>query len=298
MAGQPIIINQGPPQLQGQAQVNLRKDDFNAGVWNKGTEVYVEKAMRCPCKPAGDQPLSSCLNCGGMGWFFIQKRTSKMLIQGASVKWQFKEWSEETASMVSVTALERDFLAVMDRLTIRNDSSFFTQTIHMYFNRSLNQMIGRTFYQPILIKEAFLFISPKVPLKRLVLDVDYTFDGNVIQLGSQYNSNDDLTITLRYTHNPQFHILNMTREFMAQLQTSFTTGDLVNDKFPNHAMAQRAHYCFDQLNYFDNSGDSLELIDNSYLPDSCADELVDPKVCTSLPIITPTKLPGDISSIT
>lgn len=276
MSNNPIIINQSAPNLQGQADVKLRKNDFNANVWNKGTDVFVEKAMRCPCKPEGDQPLSSCLNCGGMGWFFIQKRTTKMLIQSADSKWTFsKQWSEELQGTVRVTALERENLTNMDRITIRSGISYFTQPIHLQYNTIEKCFVGRAFYEILQITEAFLFVDEKQPLQRLAYNKDYTYKGNTLFIDKSAfvtsNENRSITISIRYAHNPQYHVVNMNREYITQVQRSFEDGRLNDDKFPAHAMAQKAHYCFDQLNYYDLSGDALQFIDNSYDPNENCD---------------------------
>jgi len=61
----PILIRTSNPDdgLQPQFEV----DAFDKAIGSKGHDVYIEKAMRCPCSIDGaNNSLLTCKNCGGV----------------------------------------------------------------------------------------------------------------------------------------------------------------------------------------------------------------------------------------
>ncbi len=73
----------------------------------------------------------------------------------------------------------------------------------------------------------------------------------------------DPCVTIRYIHNPVYHIIDISRESFTSTDGSISQGKpkLI---LPIHAIAQRAHLIKDVEDY-----DGTRLLDNSWLPNSC-----------------------------
>jgi hypothetical protein len=260
-----VITSSTPPSFGGRPQVRLDRGNFDAAGWQKGYEVIHEKAIRCPCKEEGADNLSSCRNCGGSGWFFINPNKTKMLMLSMNQETQFKEWSEELRGTVRITALEGDKIAFMDRITLNIAESVYSETAYPKLNGS--ELFFYTVYQVISVLEVYLFEGANVPLKRLIEGSDFVVDANTekVILDPIYNSLTNPKITIRYDHHPQYHIIDLVRGTMYSEVKDLT--DLSGSKtvrFPISAIGKVAHYTLTPKNY---SGDYL--FDNSYVQNNC-----------------------------
>ena len=96
MADNKPITIQTPPNTVGQPSVQLVKNDFDVAIEKKGYRVYHDKASKCPCASKnGGAPQSNCKNCGGSGWFYINRTRTRMVVQSMNINTTNKEWSEE-----------------------------------------------------------------------------------------------------------------------------------------------------------------------------------------------------------
>jgi hypothetical protein len=74
MADEKTPITQTPPSLIQKPEVNMVKSDFDALIEQKGYDVYHDHGVKCPCSSKEGVPAqSSCQNCGGAGWFYINR---------------------------------------------------------------------------------------------------------------------------------------------------------------------------------------------------------------------------------
>jgi len=257
------IITQTSPNLQGQARVDLQKEDFDAQVWFKGVDVYHEKALRCPCKARGGENSTNCLNCLGSGWLFIQKTETKMVVQSMNLRTQYKDWSEETVGNVTVTSLAKDGIAYMDRITVQKALSRFSEVV--YPIQSKGKFIAKTVYEIVSLEEAFLFLDEALPLVKLELGTDITISSNIIELSRDiYDQYGPKGMSLRYVHNPAFHVIDVTREVMITDRQDKRTGITETQNMPVSSVARRAHYIFDSFHVYRNNDNQTQLIDNSY----------------------------------
>ena len=83
---------------------------------------------------------------------------------------------------------------------------------------------------------------------------DYTFTKNVIIFNSQFKDEfgeeeGNTHFSVLYGHFPQFHILDINREFLTQKAKDFA---LKNKQFPVSAVARRSHNVLDKQNYDDS----------------------------------------------
>lgn len=243
------------PQLQGKARVDLVKSDFDALVWQKGYDVLLDKAIKCPCRNIPDnQALSDCKNCGGSGWVFINRTKTRMVIQAMNRDTQYKEWSEELLGTAKLTTLENEHLSYMDRITISNATQTVSQTVH-FETHSDNKVRARAYYPILNVHEVFLFDQSNVPLIKAIEGEHFVIKDNWIELTDQHNHFE--TLSIRYDYNPSYHIIDHTR---AMLTTKvIKQGRDVDTALPVSAVAKLAHYVLDEENY-----NNQLLFDNSY----------------------------------
>lgn len=259
----PVITTTPSPNLAGQPQVKLRKSDFDALVWDKGYPVYHDKALRCPCKEKPADNLSTCRNCGGSGWLFINRSQTKMVVQSMNQDTQFKEWSEENRGTARITAMNEDRLSFMDRITLYESESIYNEILYPKVYSGNN--FSFTTYEIIKVLDIFLFQGANQKLKLLELDTDYTISLNKIILDPQYIS-ETLKISIRYTHRPQFHVIDLTRNIIdSEIFDINTLGGKKSVPFPVSAIGKLAHYTLDPINY-----DGDYLFDNSYKSNTCS----------------------------
>jgi len=147
----------------------------------------------------------------------------------------------------------------MDRVTIRNAVIGTQQNvICTQIEQSLR---ARTIYPIKEVEEIFLFESTDKPLIKLEVDVDYTIENNNwIKLDDKYVNTEHPTISIRYNHNPQYHILELTRATMTSIEKR--DGVDVDSAMPLSAMVRLCHYVIDEQNFTNNF-----LLDNSYQND-------------------------------
>jgi hypothetical protein len=231
-------------------RVDLDKGDFDTIIEQKGYDVYIDRAVKCPCRNVPDsQAQSSCKNCGGSGWVFFNRQASRMVVQGMGANTKYQEWSEIEAGTAKITAFNEIQLAFMDRITLTNGSSTHNQVVFCITHDS--KIKAKLTYDPIEITEIFLFEGTGVKLKFLVHETDFTVNDNIITLDDTYigvhTTNDPLTLSVRYTHNPTYHIIDIPRDTMSS--TVSQGGVETNQRMPVHAIARKSHYVLDEKNY-------------------------------------------------
>lgn len=263
------------PSLPILNRVDFNSNEFDSLVQEKGRDCVIEKSLPCPCKSVSTNQLSSCKNCGGTGWIFINPRRTKLVIQSMSLSTDFKNWSEEDRGTISISAMHREELTFMDRITISDGESVTQEVLHFktYNENGEDLLFSYSSYIPKEILYISLFISPTEPLKRLELEMDYTISGNKIYLDSkyyelqQYSTNrsyekDLPSVTIRYKHNPVYHIIEMRRETMQSYRYDKGKENLIH--LPTSCIGRRAHYILGSGLYT-----TSDIINNSYIPDPC-----------------------------
>lgn len=274
-------IQKTPVNTQGSARVDLVKMDFETLIQNKGYDVYHEKAVKCPCHVKNDgNPLSNCRNCGGSGWVFINKVETRMVLMGINIDTKFKEWSEEKLGTVKVSARDCDQLAFMDRITVIDGEVTTSQVI--YPRLIDGSMRAKTIYSIKEVQEIFSYNGPDQKLRLLTEGAagDYTIENNILVLSEEFNDVENLSISVRYTHAPQFHIIDLQRETMVtRVKDKENGGSDIDVLMPISAVARRTHYVLDEQNF---TGDYL--FDNTYDP-GCNPGAANPSTCSPVVIL-------------
>lgn len=265
------IINKTlPTKISVDSQFD--KSELDGALVNRGYSTTFEKSFLCPCKGKSVDHRNTCRNCGGVGYVFVNPTKTRMIITGihADGKFnqsQFMEWGMIDAGVVTVTALNNDKLSFMDRITLNDATTEHNQVMFPSLTDDETQLFSYTKYDILSIQFIGLFVDVDTPIKKLDQGIDYTWRDNVILFDTQYKDLDEPTVTIRYTHRPMFHIIDILRESMTSKTGSIQTGQQ-NLLLPIKAIAKRAHLVKDVENY-----DGDRLLDNSWLPDACESEI-------------------------
>ncbi len=249
-----VVRSQTPPTLIAKSNPVFDNTEFSAAVWNKGLDVYVEEAVQCPCKTDDNDYLSTCENCLGTGWVFINTTEDRMILVGLNTETKFKEWSAEKLGTVSISSLRRGVLANMDRVTIQDSEVLESEVL--YPREFGANYFTYTIYPILNIKEIFLFAGATNALTLLEEDVDYTFEGNKILFTLTPAPNT--TVSVRYNHKLQYHVIDIPHI----IRNSYMKNEDGQDELmqlPVHAVARLAHYVVDAPNFV---GDNI--FDNTY----------------------------------
>lgn len=240
------IISSTPAETV-EHQVRFEPQRFNSLVFDKGYDIYHDKAYRCPCavKSAG-QALISCDNCLGVGWIFIDRTESRIAIQSIKADVKYENWSKTTTGMARVTARAVDKLAFMDRLILRDVEGYYNEILR---TRSVgDSTVGYAEYPIIELEEVLLFDTDKTPLKHLKEGDDYTIEKeSKIILDPKYGT--DSVMSIRYRHYMTYHVLDMNRDIVKVRQKGCVMPEETLKDMPISGIIRKAHYLFDNLKY-------------------------------------------------
>jgi len=245
-------------------RVDFVKEDFDTLVYQKGRPLILEKSLLCPCKSSGSNQQSNCKNCGGSGLIFVNPKEVRMVISSMNLDLAYAPWSQEMTGMINVTCAQEEKISIGDRLTFKNSESVFTEVLH--FKALNDRLFSYTAYNINRIDYVGLFRTVDTTLKRLEENIDYTFRDNVLELSNSYydplSGNQDLSVTIRYIHHPQYMVIDIKRETM-ETQIPLGGGEILK-RLPVSFMAKRTHYQLDAENL-----DKSRILDNSYPESSC-----------------------------
>jgi hypothetical protein len=226
------------------------KSEIDGVVWQKGQFVIFEQALICACKSPSGGFLPTCKNCGGSGWVFVKPTETKMVIHSMNKDTKFKEWSQEDLGKVSISCLDSIEISYMDRITLKNGLTVYNESLTGKVID--NKIVFLTIYDIEEITYIGLFQGVNLPFKQLKISVDYTYSDNLIILDSKYYNSQitaelqDKSITVRYKHKAQFHVLDTPRDIF--VSDHKVDGKRENIRLPFHAIGRRAHYVIDRPN--------------------------------------------------
>lgn len=244
-------------------RADLIKQEFDVLIHQKGRDVLLETALICPCKSESTNQSSACKNCGGAGWVFINPRRTRMVLTAIDAVTEFRPWSEELRGTVNITARVEDFLSHMDKITVIEGESIHNEVL--FIKQKGSVAFTYSTYNIKSILYIALFVGDNQLLKRLVLNEDYLITDNIIRFSEQFIQSNNIafsegslsSITIRYKHAPQFHVIEMKRDTMQTFHQNVKQE--MNQNMPISAIARRAHY---QLTAQNLNGDRL--LNNSY----------------------------------
>lgn len=249
------------PDTAKSGNVRLIQNDFNAVVWLKGYDIYLDRTIKCPCSSQGsNSPLPSCMNCGGCGWTVIKRIKTKALIQSMNRDTKFKDWSEEDMGTASITLMQGERASYMDRVSILNSSYVMKEILYpkcyngVYFDFAT--------YDIEDILECTLFVDNQTPLLRLVKGTDYTISGSKFILNSNLVPAPTLkdpgpSVSILYEAKSQYLILDSSRNEMTS-PTQDSNKTFFEGKFPLSYTGRRTHFVIDKPNF-----EGTDILDNT-----------------------------------
>lgn len=251
-------------------------DKFESLIQTQGYDAYIDRALRCPCADRNTgQALSTCKNCGGKGWIFVDRTETRLIAQHMDSKIKYQEWSQVNFGTASFTTRGVDKMGFMDRIVLYQLEEYFSEILRpIYYN---GEIVAYPIYEPLKITNMYLFVSDAEKLVPLTQDM-YVVDGNKItfDLGLQdlvhisdvnvrNKSEIPVTISIRYSHYPVYHVIDVNRELMKVRENKFCgLSDDVLRQMPINVTARKAHFIFNAQkwgnDYYDNSIPDAERI--------------------------------------
>lgn len=204
---EPKVIKKTSSSYIGVPRLDFISPDFDAFVDNKGYDVVWERAIPCPCSKRV-QHQSTCQNCAGTGWVFINPVQIKAVITSINKTTKYKEWSTELLGTMAVTMKSVYHLNFMDRLTVLNSDSL--QSEILLIKKISTTLFVRTIYSITSIVDIFKYESVSSTLKLLKKTEDYIFEGNRITFLKSVVEGDSVSIT--YSHQLQYHVLDLPHD--------------------------------------------------------------------------------------
>lgn len=265
ITGKPITAQ--TPATPANPGARWRVDKFNELIYSQGYDAYIDRALRCPCvdKTTG-QALSTCKNCLGRGWFFVNRRETRLIAQSMNNIKRYENWSEVNRGIAKITTRAIDKLGFMDRVILMELEAYYSEILRPTMFEG--ELIAYPVYEPLEVTEIYLFTADDQKLFPIPSEL-YSIDGNKIVFDpslEEYiepNTTDavQMSVSIRYSYHPVYHIVDANRELMKvrEGKCCFRDDDLT--AMPNYALARKAHYIFDAQKYgailYDNSIEEL-----------------------------------------
>ena len=258
-------IQKTSPNLVYEPKIEFRKNSFEAAVWLKGYWVYIEKAVRCPCEGQIKNALSSCTNCYGNGFFFINSIKTRALVTSINRDTRYKEWSPELIGNISISVRDdlTENLSFYDKITFFEKYGFHSEVLTI---RTTTDPTTQDFvflvYKPVEIIDVWIFNGSENPLQRLttseyVINADnpYILNINITTEPSNFNR----VVSVRYRHEVQYNIIDIPHEIRASNIINID-GELERIDLPVNAIGRRSHLLLGERPNFDGTG----IQNNSY----------------------------------
>jgi len=248
-------ITKSSENTTGFLRLDFNKDQFDALIETKGYPLVWERAIPCPCSKQGESAnKSSCKNCIGTGWVFLNPMEIKGLVTSINKDTKYKEWSIELLGTFAITVNSKNRLNFMDRITVLGSRTTHSEVLKV--KRSETKYFVRTIYPIIEVVDIFKFESVYNKLKLLKFEEDYIFNGD--QVVFLKNIKHDDSITVSYLHQLQYHILDLNHDVRNTVVLDNYSREQ-NKELPISAIARRSHVV---VNSYEFAGD--EIFNNSY----------------------------------
>jgi hypothetical protein len=242
---------------------------FESLIYRNGYDAYIERAFRCPCVDrSSGQALATCQNCLGRGWFFVDKRKTKVVSQSLANLRKNSDIGEINRGTARITTRAIDRLAFMDKIILTELLAWFTEILRpIYID---DELTAYPVYEPLEVSNMYLFIDDTSKLKPISNDLyriegnRIVFDESILELIGVTDVNQkqpDISISVRYSYNPVYHVIDVNRELMKVRDKGCTFSDEKLKNMPISALARKAHYIFDQQLF------GRELFDNTIIED-------------------------------
>lgn len=243
------------PENHSLPRVDFDEDNFNSLIRDKGYTVTWEKAIPCPCSLRLQAPQSSCLNCLGTGWVYINPEEIKAVLQNINSNTKYREWSQELIGTVSITLNSKYRVGFMDKIKVTDSISTHCETLLIKTREG--KKILQTIYPIKSIEHIYLFTTTTSKLIVLEESIDYTIEENMVVFldTSSLTFSEGSSISIRYSYNLQYNIIDINHE----IRNSYALDDKSREKLislPISVIGRKSHYILD-------SHTSKDILDNS-----------------------------------
>jgi len=248
-----------PPSPSSPRVSGWRVDDFEGLVYGQGYDAYIDKAMRCPCiDKATGSAQSTCKNCLGRGWFWIDRRLTRIVAQSMGNKRKNTDYGEINRGEAKITARAIDRLEYMDKVILIELVAYYTEILRPEFFQM--EWLAYPVYEPLEVTNIYLFDTDILKLIPLTPQ-QYTVEGNKVIFSSELQEltkEKDVNVSIRYSYHPVYHVLDANRELMKvrELKCGYYNDELLRE-MPVNVIARKAHYLFDSQRFnaeqFDNT---------------------------------------------
>jgi len=245
------VINE-PPQLGGVFNdVNWFQPHFDSSIYQKGYHVYWDNIVMCPCKKEGvNSHESTCRNCGGKGFVVAERVKTKMLISSINLETKYREWSIEKTGTVRITAFSGLYLTYQDKITLIETLVGHNEVLYLKKTPDNLAFYSFTYYPIIELEKAYWFKNVDQKLEVIPIS-EFDIDEEKIICNHNFGLITNPVITLKYKYNPQYSILDNTREII-KAPIFDSNGREQNVDFPVSGVGRRMHLIYDQNNYAGN----------------------------------------------
>lgn len=235
---------------------------FETLIQTQGYDAFIDRALRCPCvDKATGQALSTCKNCLGRGWFFVDRTETRLIAQHMDNKKRYENWSEVNRGTASITTKGIDKLGFMDRIILTQLEGYYSEILNpVLFG---GELIAYPVYEPLFVTNIFLFVGDYTKLEPIPEEM-YKVDKNkivfdqslltVLPVEGVNQKQPNMSVSIRYAHFPVFHVIDANRELMKVRESRFCTYD--DEKLrqmPINVLARKAHYIFDAQKFGEES---------------------------------------------
>jgi hypothetical protein len=177
---------------------------------------------------------------------------------------KYEIWTMANSGMVNITSRSIDKLGFMDMITLVELEMWNSEALTLMQNiNDNNNFFAFLIYEPVTVFDVYLFINKTSPL--LYLDpTSYTIDKNKIIIAESViiaagvADPQNPTITMRYTFNPVYVVLEINRDLIKQKNTPDCSAVINKVDFPLKCVGKLAHLVLTAPNY-----NGVGLIDNT-----------------------------------
>jgi hypothetical protein len=245
-------------EVEKHQPVNFNINRFDSVIIQKGYNVIHYRALKCPCmNRETHSPLPNCQTCSGLGWFYIDKKRTKALVQNMTNSKKFENWTESNPGTATITTMFVDDVTYMDKFEIEDLESNFSQVL--FLQKYNDKLFAFSTYSPLRVMNIYMFNSPTQPLIPLYSKEekgsqwDYYIEKNKIFFNKDRITSTDVTVTVRYKHTPVYCITDIQRELF-KTKSSSDCGNHESDEgdgltgAPQKSIGRRLHYVWNADN--------------------------------------------------
>lgn len=260
------IRTQTPPDVTNYPKVNIfNRDDFNDALWENGYQVVIEEAVACPCQGTSSDAKSTCSNCLGTGWVFINPIRTKAFISSINRNTKYKDWSPEFIGTIACTFMNVNRIGFMDKVILEKHYGMLSEnlTARDHSTDPIYKKFVFGTYGMVEVRSVFIFNGDGNALIKLSSSDyrinptnSYVLDVKTTNLPADFNGK----VSVSYKHHLTYNVLDIPHDVRVTKEYS-NNGKRETKEMPVQAIARKSAYELGRAtNYQGNN-----IFNNSYL---------------------------------